>query len=116
MALTRVVGRHLCVPEGEHVEDGLADGVEGPVDGEVGPLARRTVLLCQVAVDPATHHLQSGLYQADGREGGRQGYTAHHPAANHLQSGLHQAESRDGGRARGRVRVTQCTANKYNYK
>ena len=57
--------------EGECVEGGLADGVEGPVHGEVGPLAGGAVLLGEVAVDPAADHLQGRLQQAGGRGGVR---------------------------------------------
>lgn len=61
--------QHASVSEDERVEDGLAGGVEGPVQVDVtAGLSVAAVLAVNVVVDPGKQQVQTGSHSAG--EGG----------------------------------------------
>lgn len=63
--------QHGCMPEDECVEDGLACGVEGPMQGDVtAGLSATAVLAVNVAMDPSEQQVQTSPHSAAGRGGG----------------------------------------------
>lgn len=64
--------QHGSVSEDERVEDGLAGGVEGPVQADVtAGLSAAAVLAVNVAMDPGEQQVQTGPDGAAGRGGHR---------------------------------------------
>ncbi len=64
--------QHGSVSEDERVEDGLAGGVEGPVQADVtAGLSAAAVLAVNVAMDPGDQQVQTGPHSAAGGEDDR---------------------------------------------
>lgn len=80
--------QHGSVSEDERVEDGLAGGVEGPVQADVtAGLSAAAVLAVNVTMDPGEQQVQTGPDSAAG-SGGQ--WTGHwiRTTAGHARSGI----------------------------